>query len=122
MTRRGLLGALGLGVGGLAVGAAAGYAAAAEGDRPRGVRPPSLGWARPAPGSTVVPFHGVHQAGVETPLQATATFVALDLRADVDREALVRLMRLITDDVARCPRAVRRWPIRSRSWPGCRPG
>ena len=35
--------------------------------------------AVPAPGSTVVPFHGVHQAGVETPLQANATFVALDL-------------------------------------------
>jgi dye decolorizing peroxidase len=102
VTRRGLLGALGLGVGGLAVGAAAGYAAAAEGDQATAsaAAEPEVG-AVPAPGSTVVPFHGIHQAGVETPLQATATFVALDLRADVDREALVRFMRLITDDVAR---------------------
>ncbi len=102
VTRRGLLGALGLGVGGLAVGAAAGYAAAAEGDQAPGsaAAEPGVGTV-PAPGSTVVPFHGIHQAGVETSLQATATFVALDLRADVDREALVRLMRLITDDVAR---------------------
>jgi dye decolorizing peroxidase len=103
VTRRGLLGALGLGVGGLAVGAAAGYAVASEGD------PAADGAAGdaqdvgavPAPGSTIEPFHGVHQAGVETPLQATATFVALDLTDDVDREALIRLMRLLTDDVER---------------------
>ena len=103
VTRRGLLGALGIGVGGLAVGAAAGYAVASETDASAGgsgtaVTEPG---AVPAPGSTVVPFHGVHQAGVETPLQATATFVALDLKDDVDREALVRLMRLLTDDVER---------------------
>ncbi len=36
VTRRGLLGALGLGVGGLAVGAAAGYAVASEPDSPAG--------------------------------------------------------------------------------------
>jgi dye decolorizing peroxidase len=103
VTRRGLLGALGLGVGGLAVGAAAGYAAASEGgsaaDGAAGDAP-EVGTV-PAPGSTIEPFHGVHQAGVETPLQATATFVALDLADDVDREALVRLMRLLTDDVER---------------------
>ena len=55
----------------------------------------------PAPGSSVEPFHGDHQAGVETAMQPHATFVALDLRDDVDRAALVRLMRLLTDDVAR---------------------
>ena len=103
VTRRGLLGALGLGVGGLAVGAAAGYAAASEGDSAADGAAgdaPEVGTV-PAPGSTIEPFHGVHQAGVETPLQATATFVALDLADDVDREALVRLMRLLTDDVER---------------------
>ncbi|HYO85337.1 MAG TPA: Dyp-type peroxidase [Dermatophilaceae bacterium] len=103
VTRRGLLGALGLGVGGLAVGAAAGHAVATQGEttggRTGGVT--SEPGAVPAPGSTIEPFHGAHQAGVETPLQANATFVALDLRDDVDREALVRLMRLLTDDVER---------------------
>ncbi len=100
VTRRGLLGALGLGVGGLAVGAAAGYAVAAEGDPTVGGADREIG-AVPAPGTTIEPFHGVHQAGVETPLQPYATFVALDLKDDVDREALVRLMRLLTDDVER---------------------
>ena len=100
VTRRGLLGALGIGVGGLAVGAAAGYAAASEGDSSAAVRTDEPG-SIPAPGSTVEPFHGVHQAGVETVMQPHATFVALDLRDDVDRAALVRLMRLLTDDVAR---------------------
>ncbi|WP_432838618.1 Dyp-type peroxidase [Dactylosporangium sp. CA-092794] len=52
-------------------------------------------------GAQVVPFHGEHQAGVETPAQSHATFVALDLKPGVDRAALVRLMRLLTDDAAR---------------------
>jgi dye decolorizing peroxidase len=97
VTRRGLLGALGLGVGGVAVGAAAGYAVASEPEAPPPPEPGSV----PAPGSTVEPYHGAHQAGIATPLQAFATFVALDLRRDVDREALVRLMRLLTDDIER---------------------
>lgn len=92
LTRRGLLGGLALGAGGLAVGAAAGYAVAAE---PRTE-------AQPAQLGTVVePCHGRHQAGVATALQAAASFVALDLRDDVDREALVRMMRLLTDDITR---------------------
>ncbi|GGM77164.1 peroxidase [Dactylosporangium sucinum] len=55
-------------------------------------------------GAQAVPFHGRHQAGVETPAQAHATFLALDLRPDVDRAALGRLMRLLTDDAARLTR------------------
>jgi dye decolorizing peroxidase len=98
VTRRGLLGALGLGVGGVAVGAAAGYAVGSESEAtPPAPEPGSV----PAPGSTVEPFHGAHQAGIASPLQAFATFVALDLRREVDRAALVRLMRLLTDDIAR---------------------
>jgi dye decolorizing peroxidase len=99
VTRRGLLGALGIGVGGLAVGAA-GAAVASESGR-AGTPSPGAPGAVPAPGSTVEPFHGAHQAGIETPLQACATFVALDLRRDTDREALVRMMRLLTDDIER---------------------
>ena len=101
VTRRGLLGALGIGVGGLAVGAAAGYAVAADGDSADAGAAAQEPGTVPAPGSSVEPFHGVHQAGVETAMQPHATFVALDLRDDVDRAALVRLMRLLTDDVAR---------------------
>jgi dye decolorizing peroxidase len=48
-----------------------------------------------------VPFHAAHQAGIATPPQAHARFVALDLRPGVDRPALVRLVRLLTDDIDR---------------------
>ncbi|HEX6887323.1 MAG TPA: Dyp-type peroxidase [Candidatus Nanopelagicales bacterium] len=99
VTRRGLLGALGVGVGGLAVGAAAGYAAA-DAAEPATASEPPVG-SVPAPGSMVEPYLGAHQAGIATPLQAHATLVALDLREGVDRAALVRLMRLLTDDLAR---------------------
>ncbi|MCU0282998.1 MAG: Dyp-type peroxidase [Candidatus Nanopelagicales bacterium] len=98
VTRRGLLGALGLGVGGVAVGAAAGYAVASA---PEPAPPDPPPGTVPAAGSAVEPFHGAHQSGIETALQAFATFVALDLRDGVDREALERLMRLLTDDIAR---------------------
>lgn len=65
--------------------------------------------ADPAGGSTgngarTVPFHGTHQAGVATHPQAHAVFIALDLRPDVDREALARMMRILTDDAARLSR------------------
>lgn len=46
-------------------------------------------------------FYGAHQSGIGTPVTAHATFVALDLHADVDREALGRLMRILSDDAAR---------------------
>lgn len=55
----------------------------------------------PLNGATLVPFHGAHQAGIDTDAQSHATFVALDLHADVDRAALGRLMRILTDDAAR---------------------
>ncbi|WP_448811437.1 Dyp-type peroxidase [Agromyces bauzanensis] len=55
-------------------------------------------------GEAVVPFHGEHQAGIETPPQAHALFVALDLRPEVDAPALRRLMRLLSDDAARLTR------------------
>ena len=58
----------------------------------------------PAPlvsGTDTVPFFGVHQAGVDTEAQSRVTFVALNLLADVDRAALRRMMRILTDDAAR---------------------
>lgn len=55
----------------------------------------------PMNGEETVPFFGVHQAGIDTPAQAHGVFVGLDLHDDVDRDALARLMRLLTDDAAR---------------------
>lgn len=52
-------------------------------------------------GSEAIPFHGRHQAGVEDSAQASATFLGLDLREHVDREGIIRLLRLLTDDAAR---------------------
>ncbi|MGL1190088.1 Dyp-type peroxidase domain-containing protein, partial [Vibrio parahaemolyticus] len=52
----------------------------------------------------VVPFHGAHQAGIDTDAQAHVSLVALDLRGDTDRDALRRLMRLLTDDAVRLTR------------------
>ncbi|MEJ3749800.1 Dyp-type peroxidase [Actinomycetes bacterium KLBMP 9797] len=65
----------------------------------------SEGTASAAPpgalGAETVPFHGTHQAGIDTPAQAHAAFVAFDLTAGVDRAALGRMMRLLSDDAAR---------------------
>jgi dye decolorizing peroxidase len=43
----------------------------------------------------------VHQAGIETPAQSNAVFIALDLRDDIDASGLRRLMGVLTDDAAR---------------------
>jgi dye decolorizing peroxidase len=55
-------------------------------------------------GAATEDFHGPRQAGVATIPQAHAAFVAFTLRAGVDRSALVRFMKLITDDAARLSR------------------
>lgn len=55
----------------------------------------------PMNGDETVPFFGAHQAGIDTAAQAHGVFVGLDLHDDVDRDALARLMRLLTDDAAR---------------------
>ncbi|GAA4489127.1 Dyp-type peroxidase [Rhodococcus olei] len=87
LSRRRLLGAGAAAVGGAAAGWGAGLLTG-------GVR------ADAAP-VAVVPFHGPHQAGVATPPPAHTTFVGLDLRPGVDRDAVVRLLRVWTDDAAR---------------------
>jgi dye decolorizing peroxidase len=55
----------------------------------------------PLNGDEIVPFYGVHQAGIDTTPQAHCTMIALDLAAGVDAGALRRLMRILTDDAAR---------------------
>lgn len=52
-------------------------------------------------GGETVAFHGNHQAGIATDAQAHGTFIGLDLKPEVDRDGLRRLMRILTDDAAR---------------------
>ncbi|HEX2808522.1 MAG TPA: Dyp-type peroxidase [Kineosporiaceae bacterium] len=59
------------------------------------------GAAVPVHGGATVPFHGAHQAGIDTAATTHGTFVSLDLRAGVGRDAVLRMMRLLTDDGAR---------------------
>lgn len=62
---------------------------------------PAPSAAPPMNGEEVVPFHGVHQAGIDTDAQAHGLFLGLDLREETDREGLTRLMRILSDDAAR---------------------
>lgn len=66
------------------------------------------GWTaadlRRAPTDTATatePFYGPHQAGIATPPQAYAAFVGLDLRSGTDRDDLVGLLGIWTEDAAR---------------------
>ena len=49
----------------------------------------------------LVDFHGPHQAGIDTPIQAHTTFCSFTLRPEVTSQDAQRLLRLITDDAAR---------------------
>ncbi len=86
-SRRRLLGtASAAGATGLALGGAGGaYAHSAVQDSP------------PTPltslGSTTVPFHGTHQAGILTPAQAHGHLVAFDLVPDAGRKQAAALLR-----------------------------
>lgn len=66
---------------------------------PEAAPPPPVA-AGPA-GAEAVPFHGPHQAGITTPVQAHAVFLGLDLRAGTDRDGVRRLLRALTDDATR---------------------
>ncbi|MFF6999532.1 iron uptake transporter deferrochelatase/peroxidase subunit [Streptomyces sp. NPDC008313] len=81
----GTAGATGLALG--VAGGAAGYAAAPSGDSTDGAAPlTSLG-------STEVMFHGKHQPGITTPLQARGHLVAFDLAAGAGRKEAAALLR-----------------------------
>ncbi|RVW06392.1 Dyp-type peroxidase [Rhodococcus spongiicola] len=88
ISRRQLFGFGAAAVGGAGLGLGAGVAIARPAVEPEQV-------------SETVPFYGDHQAGIETAPQAHATFVGLDLVPGTDRAALVRLMRVWTDDASR---------------------
>lgn len=51
-------------------------------------------------GSGVVPFHGARQAGVTTAAQAHGNFIGLDLDAEISKDRLKALLRLLSDDAA----------------------
>lgn len=91
-------GAAALGGAAVAVGGRAAWDAATA-------SPAAPAVAADAAGQSVVPFYGDRQAGVGTPPPAFASFVALDLVPGADRGALVRLMRIWTDDIARLTQA-----------------
>ena len=55
---------------------------------------------------SVVPFTGAHQAGITTPPQAHATFVALNLVPGVGAEGLRRLLHQWTNDASRLQRGI----------------
>src|ERR1700731_4600966 len=83
MSRRRLLGTTGgAGLAGLAAGGMAGQVLARRGGLPL----TSLG-------QTAVPFHGRHQAGITTPLQAYGHLAAFDLLPGAGRAAAAGLLR-----------------------------
>lgn len=112
VSRRGVLMGAGGIVGGGLVGAAAGYAAAPSGppaapgdlqqpvDVTPGVAKTQVTVSHPY-GTDTIPFYGPRQAGVDTPQQAHAVYLGLNLKADTDAKRLSSMMRLLTDDAAR---------------------
>ncbi|MFV0128960.1 iron uptake transporter deferrochelatase/peroxidase subunit [Streptomyces sp. HMX112] len=87
ISRRRLLGTVGAaGAAGLVLGAAGGAAGHAAVAGPPGTALASVG-------STSVPFHGPHQAGITQPLQARGHLVAFDLAPGAGRKEAVALMR-----------------------------
>lgn len=96
LTRRGLLSA-----GAAATGALAVRALAAPAPAHATTAPAHAATSATPLGTGTEPFHGPHQAGIATIPQAHAVFVGLDLRKGVDREAIGRMMRLLTDDARR---------------------
>jgi dye decolorizing peroxidase len=54
-----------------------------------------------SPGQDVVAFHGIHQAGIQTPKQSQLTLMGCNLSAGASKEDLGRLMWVWSDDAAR---------------------
>jgi deferrochelatase/peroxidase EfeB len=90
VSRRGLLGAAGVGIVGLAAGAAGGYALGTE----EATQSPQ------APGTRTYPFYGEHQAGILTPVQDRLHFAAFDVITN-SRSELAQLFKDWTGAAAR---------------------
>ncbi|GAA2627844.1 Dyp-type peroxidase [Paractinoplanes durhamensis] len=93
-SRRRLL--AGAAVAGLGAAPGAGAVTVAAGDRDTPV--PAALDTTPDTGTATVAFHGPRQAGVSEDPPAHAAFVAFTLAAGVDRRALARMLRLLSDD------------------------
>lgn len=52
-------------------------------------------------GQEVIPFYGVHQAGIEMVPQSHQVLISLNLKPGTDREQLRRLLMILSDDSAR---------------------
>lgn len=98
--RRLLLGGAAVGGAAVVVGAAGGAAVATS--RTAGAESDTLADAAVAAFATAtVDPYGAHQAGIATPMQSNASFVAFTLAPGIDQAALTRLMKLWTDDIVR---------------------
>ena len=51
-------------------------------------------------GTRVESFHGLRQNGIELDRQSNATFLALDFKSDLKKEAIGRWMRVLTSDAS----------------------
>ncbi|MEX5234480.1 Dyp-type peroxidase [Kocuria arenosa] len=90
-------------VAGGAAGVGAPLALGLESARRAGALAPASQADRAAPqghGQATEPFHGPRQAGVATAPQAFTAFVALDLHRDTTRDAVRRLLRVLSEDAA----------------------
>jgi dye decolorizing peroxidase len=87
----------------LLAGGAAGFGAAAGAGAVAIARAGSVPAVSADPdfGTATVAFHGPRQAGVTTEPPAYAAFVAFTLHRGTDRDAVERMLRLLTDDAAR---------------------
>lgn len=83
-----------------AVGGAVGGAVVVDARRGSSAPPEAAGGSAD-PSASMVPFYGAHQAGVVTTPPAHAAFCAFDLLPGVTADGVSRLMRLLTDDIAR---------------------
>lgn len=103
VSRRGLLTAGGAAVVGVASGAILGRATAPGAQAPSDpVARPALAEGNPAAWSArqTIDFHGIHQAGVDTPEQTYATFLGLNLVEPRAQDA-DSVLRIVSDDAAR---------------------
>lgn len=62
---------------------------------------PSLGYEgdEPGYGGESLPCHGAHQAGITTLPAAHARYLAFTLKPETDRDAIMRMLRILTDDI-----------------------
>lgn len=102
-SRRSILIGGGLAAGGVAVGAAGvgAVAAAAQDNALADIESAETAQRNVFVGDATVPFYGKHQPGIDTTPQALAQFNAYTLKSNVDRAAAVRMLKLLTDDIAR---------------------